>query len=119
MADAKWTPGPWRMIQIRSGEPDEWGEEQWGELAVRGPKLNEDDNPYHQIADCGDPDNNRAVANARLIAAAPELLEALLDPLDETYFVGMPQKTIRARSAARATIAKATGTAEGEGGGDD
>jgi hypothetical protein len=50
-------------------------------------------------------------ANARLIAAAPELLEALKRLTEEWGLV--PLKTVERRlSQARAIIAKATGTNE-------
>lgn len=55
---------------------------------------------------------NHAAANARLIASAPELLEALMNLLSTPDFDGTQKTSIARREtkrAARAAIAKATG----------
>ena len=55
---------------------------------------------------------NQRIANARLIAAAPDLLEALKDMLnaENTYpYGGMSESEIAAIQKARAAIAKAEG----------
>jgi hypothetical protein len=74
VSEDKFTPGPW--------EADE--------LDVFAPS----DCPYHPVADCTSNSSCRDYdtdeANARLIAAAPELLEALRDLMDiETCDIGM------------------------------
>jgi len=56
------------------------------------------------IADCGSATDKRAVANARLIAAAPELLDALTQAV-ASHGLGRSDWLV----AAQAAIAKATG----------
>lgn len=52
------------------------------------------------------------IANARLIAAAPDLLASLIAVTDELERIAVPEDGIgKARHAARAAIAKATGAA--------
>lgn len=86
---SKHTPGPWRF----SNHPH--------------------DGNYMRIHCSSDPnegDNLRGYcgeANARLIAAAPELLEALTKLLDEVESDFSPSQLTR--NAARAALAKATG----------
>ena len=48
-------------------------------------------------------------ANARLIAAAPDLLKALIDLLDEADLAEVDEYTAPKIEAARAAIARATG----------
>jgi hypothetical protein len=93
---SKHTPGPWEV------KPYAW---QRGNVSVFAPKFGRA--PYGACVaytPCSDGVGGAegALANARLIAAAPELLEALKRLLtDEDY----PQ----AERVARAAIAKATG----------
>lgn len=101
MSEVKHTPGPWHLVngtQIRSAK--------------------------HQIAKVWMMRGSEGVANARLIAAAPDLLEALQESLAALEYVveqaGGPGceheggvvcfcKENTAIGAARAAIAKATG----------
>lgn len=103
MAQFKGTPGPWEVkpeevdrpyIRIRGTQ---WG----GRFKVANVLSPDYDGVHHREAD-------ETRANARLIAAAPELLEALQGLLirvadDEEYG---PEHAI---TIARAAIAKATG----------
>lgn len=95
MTDTQHTPGPWFVT------PDNY--------AV----YDDDQYGYRSDTVCvlsGYGSNNRLrAANARLIAAAPELLVALLDVL---YCVEFPNSQHKAQvDAAKAAIAKATGGA--------
>ena len=96
----KHTPGPWSYR--RKGSSQEWeidsgycpilDHQSWKGLAV--------------IYGCDDDKKNGSIvgdANARLIAAAPELLEALEELLAETWINGA------FADKARAAIAKAKG----------
>jgi len=105
--ESKHTPGPWKFYESVSLEilaPDDW------EIAVCNEWSEED----HGHNDC--------FANAHLIAAAPELLEALVALLHQhdemahqcpTALCGHPQaneihaRNIKALAKARAAIAKA------------
>ena len=84
-----WTPGPWRFLRHEDGR----GEEIFGfDVAAENGKsilyFDADDNPETE-------------ANARLIASAPELLEALKGLLEI--------RSGRTVKAARAAILKAEG----------
>lgn len=99
------TPGPWYV----SGTIDGY--------AIRY----RDQADYYTIATAHDDigawrntDDEEAAANARLIAAAPELLEALrmmLEDADDAHGRGdgTPWVTFASMNRARAAIAKATG----------
>lgn len=52
--------------------------------------------------------NGEGLANARLIAAAPDLLKALQDLLACCYDIERDDETVAAVNATRAAIAKAT-----------
>lgn len=96
MSEGMHTPGPWHLVngtQIRSAK--------------------------HQIAKVWMMRGSEGVANARLIAAAPELLEALQDlkrelilsNVDPDYIESHFRKSI---NKAEAAIAKASGDRLGE-----
>ncbi|CAB4122389.1 hypothetical protein UFOVP37_8 [uncultured Caudovirales phage] len=94
---SKHTPGPWAMPDSGQGRISKVGANGgWDGLIA--------------TADCGDYARSRSegLANARLIAAAPELLEALKDMLDghEDACTGYGEG---AADKARAAIARATG----------
>ncbi len=107
---SKHTPGPWTAEICDDG---------WGAHSVISGAIAYDDKPY--ICGLSDrttafaPDDDEAIANAHLIAAAPCLLEALR-ALDEAYCrAGSPltkaerDEDRRRLVAARAAIAKAEG----------
>lgn len=83
------TPGPWKA---RIGSDPQW----W----VCGPEGN-----FHVIATTS---QGNDAANARLIAAAPELLGALEEVLEVTKHLDPCQATVE---KARSAIAKANGKA--------
>lgn len=103
----KHTPGPWAMPDSGQGRISKVGANGgWDGLIA--------------TADCGDFARSRSegLANALLIAAAPELLEALqrfVKVMDESYDYpdtsGELQRLREAANEARAAIAKATGGA--------
>ena len=101
MSEAKHTPGPWEAS---------------GNL-VRSPMHQPEGLPRGvQIVECRDgyflPHTEEAKANARLIAAAPELLEALERLADAYERLKPPGYPLSDREKqARAAIAKATGGA--------
>lgn len=97
MSTMKHTPGPWRIELGRYGVP----------RAIRGPESAEFRNIINWNG-LSSPSRPESVANARLIAAAPDLLEALemlADPM-RTPTDGDPSVL---REFARAAIAKAKG----------
>ena len=103
MSDAKHTPAPWRVEGHRSGVPH-------GHIISHGINSH-GDGPEGYVCDTW----NSSDADARLIAAAPDLLEALIDTLDflerhSNRWDGVngkhPQVVV---TAARAAIAKAEG----------
>lgn len=88
---SKHTPGPWERLPSYGGGQDA----SWQAIGPRDGrsgsyKLDENDEPvlsphYRQIASCRishGTDGAEGKANARLIAAAPELLEALEELVD-------------------------------------
>ena len=84
------TPGPW-FVDLHSGP---------GAPLVR----REDGHPICLLESVRTGAAERPVANARLIAAAPDLLEAAKDALAELYRISPS----RASPKLRAAIAKAT-----------
>jgi len=111
MTDIKHTPGPWSFDENQHLAA---GNRSYGILTL-APAFNSDneDWPYHPRVACvqvghGSAPKEIAKANARLIAAAPELLQALKSAeivLSEKSPNGAVLKEIRS------AIAKATGAA--------
>lgn len=99
---AQHTPGPW--------DYDQTGDDKRicvGIGLVEGPNGYDVAEVYSD--DC---DHDEALANARLIAAAPDLLDAVRELeaiLAEGLFNIEPDRISRAREAGRAAISKATG----------
>lgn len=102
------TPGPW------TASPNKWND---AELIVQaGPPTNR---VLARFGSEDEPLDSTDHANARLIATAPELLEALkfalrdMEATREQYRVHAPHAGVLAQSIAfaRAAIAKATGSA--------
>ena len=109
MSAPKFTPGPW-----------EWtGDTLWGGQKALEEVLSvgDDGKPYgfHSAVLVPHWDGEQAVANARLIAAAPELYEAL-EAVELACRMGIPPGEVLSlnstiRLAARAALAKARGEA--------
>lgn len=91
------TPGPWRYCP-QNGSPTT------GMHMIAGSKPGY----LAEVRDCG---SGIVQANARLIAAAPELLEALETLADEEWRDDDDNILIDARTKARSAIAKARGKA--------
>lgn len=101
MSDAKHTPAPWRVEGHRSGVPH-------GHIISHGINSH-GDGPEGYVCDTW----NSSDADARLIAAAPDLLEALKGIIDDDD-AGVSLNDQRARwndrmTAAKAAVLKATG----------
>ena len=94
MTEAKHTPGPWTQGWSQNGVDCVWLDGKTEPAIGMG-----DDDDW---IDCG------TEANARLIAAAPELLEAL-QAFTDVYGVDDVKRWMTVRDNARAAIAKATG----------
>ena len=105
MIDTKHTPGPWRVF-----------EHSWCDTSIGAPGTSNaicrlDIN--HATEESQEADEAQMAANARLIAAAPELLEALQRLSAQCERLRMAwQLESDAEKTARAVIAKATGGAE-------
>jgi hypothetical protein len=92
------TPGPWSVA--RTGDL---------RLAVYG-KSNKHPISVFAVGDTDDTEElPNAEANARLIAAAPELLEALCEARDFIENIGDPTFETELQRKVRAAIAKAEG----------
>lgn len=95
MNEFKGTPGPWFIDNGRA----------------IGPKSTEDDQSYGMIIPVGwiefDPEVEVQVANQRMMAAAPELLEALQLIMSGDFY--MPKESA---DVARLAIAKALGESQ-------
>ena len=95
-----YTPGPWKVLHHTAPQHD-------GDRAVYGPgnKLICDMNG-------GPNDDNVTLANARLIAMSPELLEAL-KRVREAFYVDGTSKALRvAFEGTKEIVAKAEGREE-------
>lgn len=87
------TKGPWRVRENPRHNPDCCDLSICGDIFI--------------LADINGPQYSHQEANARLIAAAPEMLEALASL--ETYLRDTPHHNAPEAAAARAVIRKATG----------
>ena len=93
---SKHTPGPWGTFEIRS---EGSGEVRTGVCAFDGDYM---------IADVGWDRPNEAEANARLIAAAPDLLEEAKATV-EAHDYGSEEAFLRSLNRLSKLIAKAEG----------
>lgn len=101
MSEARHTPGPWQNQEMLSGTTSAHGSRVVSFITT-GPENVAD------VCDSRGISEEEARANARLIAAAPELLEALAKLIGcIDHGSDDPTATL---DAARAAIAKATGT---------
>lgn len=101
MTAAKHTPGPW-FISSPGGKSRLYV----GPLVIQSHRTAFPHAlvPMDQIGD------DELYANARLIAAAPDLLEALIECLSDDFDTDEPNsRTTMIRERARAAIAKAAG----------
>ena len=108
MSDTKHTPGPWSIGALVSFDGDD-NEISSVEISGFG---------WRQFAKCivkyGNEESEEGQANAQLIAAAPDLLEALETLLNASHPIIHRGKAvcadrIKAKRLARAAIAKAKG----------
>lgn len=94
----KHTPGPWTTLKTFGGVIHIMASNDKSIATLRGYK-----HPYS--------------TNARLIAAAPELLELLLDAFEESkkgiHFCGMPMISVKWHQQTQALINKLTGENDG------
>ena len=103
MSEPRWTPGPWQAV--KSFDPDF----SFAICAQPHPALR---GFTHIIAGIRETDDAEAAeANARLIAAAPDLLEALRELTIAAEAAGWDQdrQNLPSLNIARAAISKATG----------
>lgn len=107
---AQHTPGPWEQ-SIKGYDSDFFVEGEW-EIAICGSDKHDGELPpmIAAVTNLSLVDEE-AEANARLIAAAPDLLEALQSLVDMDVAYQRGPKVAEAIENARASIAKATGGA--------
>jgi len=101
MSEANHTPGPWkawcRSVYYEGGE---WPKSDFLQWEIEGPEIPDGRGSYYQ-------------ADAQLIAAAPDLLEALEACLETWKTTGVSNGAIEdAKQQARAAIAKAKGESQ-------
>jgi len=100
---ASFTPGPWAY---RPEQFDDWGVVRAGRYWIcqaKDPERLDED----LLNECRRAKTDPWEANARLIAAAPDLLEALVAAKEAVFFVGTPELMDQVNAA----IAKAWGLA--------
>ena len=110
------TPGPWRATLADEWRSANGNHVQFGSIYISAGRNNPDSRYYYRIGSVSNVNNlPQNQANAKLIAAAPDLLDAL-QQLDEAYCRAGPNLTAEERRqdrmrliAARTAIAKATG----------
>lgn len=95
---SKFTPGPWAVFAPQPGYL-------FVEVKGHTDRIACISDPRHHIAVSGE----TAKADARLIAAAPELYEALSELLDKEKLDDDDPRLGNARLMARAALAKANG----------
>lgn len=96
----KFSIAPWKLSHSHSHEYVRYIRDAQGEHIAHVCDL--DDGVANNYTD-------QAIANARLMAAAPDLLAALRDLLDEADLGEVDEYTAPKIEAARAAIARATG----------
>lgn len=99
---SKFTAGPWEFVPKLTASENHKG------FFVRAEKTTRNGKWAFAEVQPGDEDGKLGEANARLIAAAPELLDALQE-LDNCISETRGTDATEALSKARAAIAKATG----------
>lgn len=112
MTEAKFTKGPWR---VEEGTTLIWGKCDPDDTTTRGmgyPIADCRTTPSSQSSWCTGPSGNEGEANAYLIAAAPELYEALSDMLSSLKIVGYDGLQSEFYVASK-TLAKARGETNG------
>lgn len=101
--EAKWTPGPWSIESETSHN---------GEFAIIAPDGTHPD-PWNIAQTYGSVGHgeaeDEALANARLIAAAPDLAEALRLLLADVEQYPAYQRPVHAVDVARSALTRATG----------
>ena len=98
-SDTKFTPGPWFINR------SEMGIHKYVEARIGGGMIQE-------VACCGPTElHEQSDANARLIAAAPELYEALVGLLARAEIELVDPEDVHEVVLAKATISKARGEA--------
>ena len=111
MSGGKHTPGPW---SYRSELHDDWGVVRAGRFFIcqaKDPRYMDNEH----LAQCREVGRDPWEANARLISAAPDLLDAikpllaLLEPVETLELLAAPE--LEKLNAARTAIAKAEGGA--------
>lgn len=90
MSEAKFTPGPWVIQRGNSSNP----------------MVGTDEVSVAEVLDDVHPDTEQQEANARLIAAAPALLAALIELYDATTD-GRSEVILAARATARRAMGQA------------
>lgn len=93
MNEAKHTPGPWEFVSKLTASENHRGYFIRAEKATRNGKW--------ALAEVqpGDEDGKLGAANARLIAAAPDLLAACIVAFNQTCSVGRPKDWEQLRAA--------------------
>ena len=99
------TPGPWEFVPKLTASENHRG------FFIRAEKPTKNGKWALAEVQPGDEDGNLGRANARLIAAAPDLLEAL-ELIAKGYDEGQSLSGTNCADIARAAIAKATGKDE-------
>lgn len=123
--ETKHTPGPWKVsgcCQVRQNVVGEWIHEAMvtvaDDFALSPCVATIDCKRYRETETKAMRPDAECLANARLIAAAPELLEALEALLADCLTLKPPFRNEALREQAQAAIAKATKQCKGRGSND-